>query len=54
MLPNTGAYLAGTRHPWMSVLFVVPLLLAYEGGRWSAGPIICFQLKRVESVRPST
>jgi Type II CAAX prenyl endopeptidase Rce1-like len=31
-------YLEGTRHPWMSVLFVVPLLLAYEGGRWSAGP----------------
>jgi membrane protease YdiL (CAAX protease family) len=31
-------YLRGTRHPWMSLLFVLPLLLAYEGGRWSAGP----------------
>jgi len=25
-------YLQGTRHPWAAVLFVVPLLLLYEGG----------------------
>jgi hypothetical protein len=25
-------YLAGTRHPWACVLFVLPLLLAYEAG----------------------
>lgn len=36
LTPNT--YLEGTRHPWTSLLFVVPLLLAYEGGRWAAGP----------------
>jgi membrane protease YdiL (CAAX protease family) len=28
----TGGYLAATRHPWPSLLFLLPLLLAYEGG----------------------
>ena len=27
-----GSYLAATRHPWPSVVFVGPLLLAYEAG----------------------
>ncbi len=32
MAKGGGGYLAATRHPWPSLLFVVPLLLAYEGG----------------------
>ncbi len=31
-------YLAATRHPWMCFLFLLPLLLAYEGGLlWLGG-----------------
>jgi hypothetical protein len=31
-------YLASTRHPWVSFLFLVPFLLAYEGGLlWLGG-----------------
>ena len=31
-------YLAATRHPWMCFLFLLPLLLAYEGGLlWIGG-----------------
>lgn len=33
-----ASYLAATRHPWAAVLFVVPLLAAYEAGVvWLAG-----------------
>lgn len=32
MLPSPAWYLRATRHPWMCVLFVLPLLLAYEFG----------------------
>lgn len=39
MLPSAASYLEGIRHPWMSLLFVAPLLLAYEGGRFAAGPV---------------
>jgi membrane protease YdiL (CAAX protease family) len=31
MSPSSG-YLSGTRHPWACLLFVLPLLLAYESG----------------------
>jgi hypothetical protein len=31
MAKRTG-YLLGTRHPWPCLLFVLPLLAAYEGG----------------------
>jgi len=31
-------YLAGTRHPWACVLFVLPLLAAYETGLLLLGP----------------
>jgi len=32
-------YLAATRHPWPCLLFLVPLLAAYEGGLvWMGGP----------------
>src|SRR5581483_10970443 len=27
-----GGYLSATRHPWPCFLFLLPLLLAYEGG----------------------
>src|SRR5947208_8157677 len=33
-----GGYLASTRHPWPSLLFLLPLLLAYEAGvLWLGG-----------------
>src|SRR5215470_13850950 len=31
-------YLAATRHPWACVLFVLPLLAAYELGLFLMGP----------------
>ena len=32
-----GEYLAATRHPWACVLFVLPLLAAYEAGVLALG-----------------
>jgi hypothetical protein len=32
MAPGSGGYLAAARHPWACVLFVLPLLTAYEVG----------------------
>lgn len=33
-----GAYISATRHPWMCLLFLVPLLALYEGGLlWLGG-----------------
>jgi membrane protease YdiL (CAAX protease family) len=34
---GSSRYLESTRHPWACVVFVVPLLLAYEGGLMAAG-----------------
>jgi hypothetical protein len=31
-MSKANAYLTGTRHPWACVLFVLPLLVAYEAG----------------------
>jgi membrane protease YdiL (CAAX protease family) len=33
----TGGYLAATRHPWPSLLFLLPLLAAYEAGVYWLG-----------------
>src|SRR6267142_2675558 len=33
-----GGYLEATRHPWMCVLFVLPLLAVYELGLMWLGP----------------
>jgi hypothetical protein len=30
--PNTDSYYHSTRHPWACLLFLAPLLIAYEGG----------------------
>jgi len=36
--PNKkGSYLAATRHPWPCLMFLLPLLLAYEGGLVAMG-----------------
>lgn len=40
-----NGYFQATRHPWSSVLFVVPLLLAYEIGLWHSGPAQQDQLR---------
>jgi len=32
MQQGIGGYLAATRHPWPCLLFLLPLLVAYEGG----------------------
>jgi hypothetical protein len=32
-----GSYLSATRHPWACLLFLLPLLAAYEGGVWYYG-----------------
>jgi hypothetical protein len=32
-----STYLSATRHPWASLLFLTPLLAAYEGGVWWLG-----------------
>ena len=32
------SYFSATRHPWACILFVLPLLLAYEAGVLSMGP----------------
>ena len=31
-MPRASTYLAATRHPWACLLFVLPLLVAYEWG----------------------
>src|SRR5437762_12116803 len=37
--PRTTGYLAATRHPWACLAFLLPLLIAYEGGvLWLGGP----------------
>jgi hypothetical protein len=36
-MPRASAYLRATRHPWACILFVLPLLLAYEWGVVLAG-----------------
>ncbi len=36
---TTGKYLEDTRHPWACILFVIPLLLAYEGGHELSGQL---------------
>ena len=33
----TGGYLAATRHPWPCLLFLLPLLAAYEAGVYWLG-----------------
>ena len=38
MLGREGGYAAATRHPWPCLVFLMPLLLAYEGGLfWYGG-----------------
>src|SRR5438105_218504 len=38
MRRGRGGYLAATRHPWPCLVFLVPLLAAYEGGiLWLGG-----------------
>ena len=37
MSQQTSDYLRATRHPRACVLFVLPLLLAYEAGVWLLG-----------------
>jgi membrane protease YdiL (CAAX protease family) len=37
MRHGSGGYLAATRHPWSCVLFLLPLLGAYEAGVFLAG-----------------
>src|SRR4051812_27667506 len=38
-MPAKVPYYEATRHPWPSLLFLLPLLLAYEGGiLWLGGP----------------
>lgn len=37
-MPTRPGYLAATRHPWPCLLFLLPLLIAYEGGvLWLGG-----------------
>jgi hypothetical protein len=36
-MPGKPAYYPATRHPWPCLLFVLPMLLAYEGGVLSLG-----------------
>src|SRR5688572_6942098 len=37
--PGQTGYLAATRHPWACLAFLLPLLIAYEGGvLWLGGP----------------
>lgn len=37
--PGPPGYLAATRHPWACLAFLLPLLIAYEGGvLWLGGP----------------
>jgi hypothetical protein len=36
-MENEPSYLSATRHPWSCLLFLLPLLLVYEGGVLSLG-----------------
>lgn len=45
MFPTSGEYWTATRHPWSCVLFVVPLLLAYEIGLYLLGPVPSSELR---------
>jgi hypothetical protein len=40
-----STYFSATRHPWASLLFLTPLLAAYEGGVWWLGGNQAYQIR---------